>query len=694
MFRSVSATVVPSRLATALAVCLCTPLASAQALQDVPTTDPPAASRRDDDTALTLGTVQVAGDARGALSTRGVFSSVDIVGADRLQDQVVDHSAELLARAPGVQLTQFHMGVVGSSFSFRGFNAEGRVSAIKLLIDGIPSNDNTGNMPYLDAVFPVEIAAIEVVRGTNDPRYGLNAIAGDVNVVTRIGGNDGHARLTVGSFGTQEVQVTKGFEQGPWSQNVTAGWRSTDSYRDHGDGRQRAFAGKWFYTDPDARWRAGLSARIYRNDALEAGYFSTPQQVQDAPRSSPGYARDDRSERRTGQFALQADGRLAPTLDWTIRLYQNTYENSRWVRFSEAGVQQERDNDETHRGVLTTMTWCPLDDRFVVEGGADAQWQDNAARRYRTAARVRTSQIRAWDFDLETRGAYVQAVIRPTTRLKLVPAYRIDHIGGHLDDGLTGARYPAYDYGLVRQPKFSAAYTLADTVTAYGNWGRTFQVGVGDGSYRRGDANLRPSRNDGWEAGLRLRPSTWLDARAAYWEQRASGEVATVLGVTGTADQSAVANVGSTLRRGWDAQLNLHAGERWEGWLSYARQRATIVDPDPSAPQTRGREIENVPHSLASAGVDFQATPLFKLSASVSAQGDYFVERTNTLGRYGGYTLLDLGAEWSLPHGTRVSLQLKNVTDRRYVYAWYDTGSSGYSPGGGRALYASLGWDF
>ncbi len=36
---------------------------------------------------------------------------------------------------------------------------------------------------------------------------------------------------------------------------------------------------------------------------------------------------------------------------------------------------------------------------------------------------------------------------------------------------------------------------------------------------------------------------------------------------------------------------------------------------------------------------------------------------------------------------SELTLQLNNVTNRFYVYAWYDSGLSGYSPGDGRALY-------
>ncbi len=264
-------------------------------------------------------------------------------------------------------------------FSFRGFNGEGRINAVKLLIDGIPSNDNAGAMPYLDAVFPQDISAIEIVRGTNDARYGLNAIAGSVDVLTRTGGNDGRLSVTAGSFDAREVQLSKGFEQGAWSQNYMLAWRDSDGYRDHADARKRSVAGKWFYTDPDGAFRAGLTTRYYDNHALEAGYLDAAT-ARAAPRSSPDYAQNDRSQRRLRQTALHADGELGEQAQWSAKAYQNDYRNQRWVRFSAAGLQQERDTDETHRGLLLRSNWQPDWGALNanLEAGVDAQWQEKS----------------------------------------------------------------------------------------------------------------------------------------------------------------------------------------------------------------------------------------------------------------------------------------------------------------------------
>jgi iron complex outermembrane recepter protein len=648
------------------------------------------------DSTLTLGTVTITAPTAGPLAARSVFSSVDILGASVLQDQHVDYSWELLSRAPGVQVTQFKQGTDAGRFSFRGFNGEGRINAVKLLIDGIPSNDNAGGMPYLDAVSPLDIAAIEIVRGTNDPRYGLYNIAGNANVVTRIGGNDGRASVTLGSFGTKEVQLAKGIESGNWSQNYFLGYRDSKGYRDHADANKVSLAGKWFYTSDDSRWRAGLIARYYRNKALESGYLSYAEAL-NAPRSSPSYAASDRSEREIGQLSAHLDGELSSALSWSTKAYTNSYENQRWVRFSAKSVQQERDIDETHTGALTSLTWRPKVNwahEFTLEGGLDVQRQSNKAQRYLTKDRVRTSQPRDWDFDLNTQGAYVQAVIRPIAALKIIPALRVDRVSGSFTNRLSGAVFPVNDYGLIKQPKLSAVYAFDPELSVYGNWGRTFQIGTGINAYRTQVRNLKPSINDGWETGIKFSPASWLDGRVAYWEQRASGEVATVLGVNGLADPGGLGNVGKTLRKGYDIQFNARPNARTTAWMAYSRQVARITAPDPSAPSTLGKEIENVPHYLVSAGVDYQATDRLKLSTWANAQGAYYVDNTNTQGRFGQYALLNLGATYRLTPAADIQLQLKNVTNRTYVYSWYDSGTSGNAPGDGRAVYASLNWKF
>ena len=377
---------------------------------------------------LTLGTVNVQGTASGPLSTSSVLSSVDILGGDILEKMPVNYSWELLSRAPGVMLTEFNQGTTSGKISFRGFNGEGEVNAVKLLIDGIPSNSNDGNMPFMDMIFPMELDSIEVVRGTSDARYGLNNIAGNVNMLTRTGGDYNKARIRYGSFNTQETQLAKGIESSNWTQNYFFAYQKSDGYRDHSQADRFSMSGKWFYTPDDDSYRIGLIARHYEAEAQEPGYL-TEDDARHHPTMTNSFNATDKGTRRMNQVSLHFDTDLAETLAWSAKTYVNTFDDRRWTQYWRTSAQQERDAYETQYGALTSLTWRPevswLYD-FALEGGADVQQQQNKSERYRTKDRARLATTRDQQFDFDTYGAYVQAEIKPFESLKIVPAYRVD----------------------------------------------------------------------------------------------------------------------------------------------------------------------------------------------------------------------------------------------------------------------------
>ncbi len=647
---------------------------------------------------VALGAVTVSGDPSGPLASRNILSSVDVVGADLLQQQPVQYSWELFNRVPGVMLTQFNQGTTSGKLSFRGFNGEGEVNAVKLLIDGIPSNTNDGNMPFIDMVFPLEIDSIEVVRGTNDPRYGLHNIAGNATINTRQGGNGGTLRLRYGSFDTREVQLVKGLESGNWSQNYALSYQGSEGYRQHADAERLSVAGKWFYTADDASWRAGLIARHYTVDADEAGYLSR-RDSHDRPRQSYANNATDTGEREMNQLSLHLDASLSDDLSWAGKAYVNTFEDRRWTQYWRTSAQQERYSDETQYGALSSLTWRPQVDflhGFALEGGAEVQRQENQSLRYRTLLRSRTAQTRDQTFDLNVYGAYVQAVIEPVESLKIIPALRVDKLYGGYRNDLSGEHAGVNDYGLIRQPKISVVWSPWEQASLYANWGRSYQVGVGSAAYRLASQqdDLKPSINDGWEAGLKFRPAAWIDGRIAYWQQKASDEVQRKLNdAVGDAE-----NVGQTLRKGWDVQVNLYPTTDTRLWLSYSRQFSEILKPNPNLPASEGQEMDHVPHHLYAAGTTWQATPRLQLSAWANGQSDYYLERTNSTGTFGDYALLNLGATYQLTPQLSVDVQARNITDRYYEYAWYDDTAgvrqSLHAAGDGRAVYVGLTLDF
>ncbi|UVL43837.1 MULTISPECIES: TonB-dependent receptor [Pseudomonas] len=656
-----------------------------------------AEASRIENSTLTLGAVSIQGSASGPLSTRNVLSSVDILGGDILEKMPVNYSWELFTRAPGVMLTEFNQGTTSGKISFRGFNGEGEVNAVKLLIDGIPSNSNDGNMPFMDMIFPMELDSIEVVRGTSDARYGLNNIAGNVNMLTRTGGDYAKARIRYGSFNTQETQLAKGIESSNWTQNYFFAYQKSDGYRDHSQADRFSMSGKWFYTPDDDSYRIGLIARHYEAEAQEPGYL-TEDDARHHPTMTNSFNATDKGTRRMNQVSLHFDTDLAENLAWSAKTYVNTFDDRRWTQYWRTSSQQERDAYETQYGALTSLTWRPevswLYD-FALEGGADVQQQQNKSERYRTKDRARLATTRDQQFDFDTYGAYVQAEIKPFESLKIVPAYRVDKIQGDFTNEMTGLDYDINDYGLIKQPKLSVVYSPWDVASFYANWGRTFQVGTGAAAYKipPRDTDLAPSINEGWETGIKFTPADWIDGRVAYWQQEASGEVSRRLNdPSGESD-----NVGETRRWGYDLQMNLHPNKRTEIWMAYSWQYSKILQPSATLPNSKGQEIDHIPHHLYNAGISYEATPALLLTAWMNGQTNYYLERENTKGTYGGYALMNLGATYKVTESVSVDLQLKNLTNRYYEYVWYDPDgaqASLHSPGDGRALYTGVTLEF
>ena len=648
---------------------------------------------------IVLGEVTVNSGNTGSLPTRSILTSVDVMGAERVQDKNVMNSWELIGQMPGVQLTEFRLGAESGKPSFRAFNGEGYINGIKLLIDGVPSNINSGNMRYLDMIFPLDIDYVEVVRGTNDPRYGLHNIGGNINIATRQGGNYTDGRLTVGSFNTQELQAALGRESGGFAQSYFVAKQDSDGYRDHSKSEKYSLGGKWFYTSDAGDLKAGLIARIYNHEAEEAGYL-TAAELGANRFQSPARNANDHDSRDMQQFSGHLDYQIAQNLAYSGKLYYNSIEDDRHVTYNEETSpaknnqsRQRRIWDEEHVGWINTLTW-QASKQVAIEGGFNYEHQDNRYRRYRYAYAVptdfstpaSTSNDESYTFD--NFGAYVQAIIRPSESWKIVPAIRTDTFKGHTTLNTTGQTGPLQDYGWINQPKLSVVYSPSQAFSIYGNWGRSFQIPTGskNPAYLLPATNaINPSINTGLELGTKLRLGQRTEARIAIWQQDATDEIANLPSADTTK------NLGETRRKGIDLQLTTNIVENVKFWFSHSIQEAKVVGGYSSL---SGKEVFSTPRYISNVGIEYRASESLRFDLQGRAQGNYYIDDLNTKGKYGGYVLFDGGAHYTLSKTVGIDLQVKNIFDRKYEYVWYDTIWASpqpmFSPGAGRAFYASL----
>jgi iron complex outermembrane receptor protein len=639
------------------------------------------------DTSFSVGEIIVT--ARGmAGNTNNVLTSVDRMGGDVAQRADVRNVYELIGQMPGIQVTDFNQGTTSGKFSMRGFNGEGTINAVKLLIDGIPSNSNDGNMPYIDMVFPLNIEAIEVVRGTSDPRFGLHAIAGSANIVTRSGGTYLDARLSAGSYETYEAQLAAGLERGDFTQNYQVAYRESSGYRDHGKTDRLSLSGKWgVKLGEDVK--LGAIARYYDADAQEPGYLTFADSRAD-PRMTNGYNVSDGDVRKIQQYALSLDVAFSDRLDWSSSVYHNRLRDDRYVKFSAAVDQQRRLTREDHYGASSALHWHGMLGKMplMLEAGGNIDWQDNRSLRWLAVERAITSQTRDQQFDLSVGGVYVQAILEPAPWLRITPAYRVDWVGGDFSNRLDGTSAPVNDYGAIKQPKLSVAVMPGKGVTLYGNWGKTFQIGLGSGAYLIPPrlVDLAPSINEGWELGAKYQLGQMVEARLAYWEQSATGEIARKL----NDPLGDFENVGATDRKGVDLQLRVAPARGLSLWGALAWQKATIASPPPSTPQYAGNTLDHSPRWLWSGGIDWKPVEQLTLSLSGRGQSSYHLTSANAEGKWGQMTVFDASATYRLDRGIELGLSVRNLGSEYHEYVWWDGVQTLHSPAAGRSVTGSI----
>lgn len=655
------------------------------------------------DPAIVMGEVRVSAQRdAGALRSSRVLTSVDVLGADKIEDKNVTNSWELVGQLPGVQLTETRMGAESGKASFRAFNGEGYINGIKVLIDGIPSNVNSGNQRFIDMIFPLEVDYIEVVRGTNDPRYGLHNIGGNLNIGTRQGGNYVDSRFTYGSFNTREVQAAYGREADGFAQNYFVARQLTDSYRANGDSNKYTVGGKWFVTSNDKAVTAGLVVRTYQHTSGEPGFLTATELAADR-RQSPRKNANDKTDRDMHHASAHLDWHITPNAFLSNKLYYNEYKDDRRVTFTSNpegnAPRQRRLWDEEQLGFMSTLTWR-ANERVTVDGGVNTERQDNGYRRLRynfaiptdftTPARTQNDDR----YKFNNVGAYVQAVIKATDTIQLVPGYRLDRFTGN-QPLAGGTSAELQDYGWIKQPKFSMVWSPATDISVYGNWGRTFQIltgSVGPAYLVPGQTPFDASVNTGKEVGVKLKPTTRSDLRLAIWRQDATGEVAN-MPATGT-----TVGLGETRREGLDFQLSGKVTDKLELSLSHSLQKAEVLKATgANGVSLAGKEVFSTPRHITNVSLDYKYSDSWRFGLQGRSQGSYYIDNPNEQGKFGGFVLFDANVRYAISPRTSIDVQVKNIADRNYEYAWYDNffwpasqAQPMFSSGNGRAAYISL----
>jgi len=193
---------------------------------------------------------------------KNVPNAVIVLGAQEMAASSAKNVGELLRETSSVDVTGY--GSLGSaqSVSIRGSSA----SQVLVMIDGRPINSITYGSADLSEIPLDHVERIEIVEGPTSHLYGANAMGGVINVITKNppAQPSFNGGVSYGSFNTQTVQAEHGQTLGRFGYLLTAGYKSSDGYRDNSKYEGTDFSSKLTYQLLD-RLSLSLLTTVHQN---------------------------------------------------------------------------------------------------------------------------------------------------------------------------------------------------------------------------------------------------------------------------------------------------------------------------------------------------------------------------------------------------------------------------------------------
>ncbi len=149
------------------------------------------------------------------------------------------------------------------------------------------------------------------------------------------------------------------------------------------------------------------------------------------------------------------------------------------------------------------------------------------------------------------------------------------------------------------------------------------------------------------------------------------------------------ANGGSTLHRGIELTLAAKMSEELSCKVAYSYSRHNYRDD----PKYGSNEMQQAPNHLGNLRLIYSPSSVkgLKIMGEYVYVGPWWLDDAHRGGRYEGYSIGNLKADYSYDSHWRFFAKVNNITDERYAsrarYAW---GKTDYTPGDPRELYAGL----
>ncbi len=445
---------------------------------------------------------------------RRVPGQVYVITAQEIERTRPSTVQEAIRQVPGIVFYDQNGNRFQPIVDLRGFNGQPNPT-ISVFVDGIRVNEPDSNSVNFDLIPIQDVERIEVLPGATAV-FGRNALGGVINIITKRGGKSPQTTIegALGSFNHYRISATTSGPLKTLDYYLGLVLDRESGFRDVSDGRVSKATGRLGYRPSDA---TDLSlGYTYVNDRLEqAGTLRLSDLAQDRRQNiSPGdFSANELSgitvqgrqkfgygfslagngffrqtSRELQVFGLNSVSRGVADTDSVGGALQLSHEARVWDRLNRLSLGGEIQHGHVNSGLEATFSGFPFTTKRLI--------------------------------DEDALGFFAQDTFDLTSQVALTAAVRYDTTQVEFTDEITPANSGERRFSRAT-PRVGLTYTPWTALTLYANYGEGFRVPTTDELFAFGpfgsNPDLKPVRSRSYEVGLRARPTSWLEATAAWF---------------------------------------------------------------------------------------------------------------------------------------------------------------------------------
>jgi len=533
-----------------------------------------------------------------------------------------------------------------STVDLRGFNGQ-PVPATTVFVDGVRINEPDFNTVNFDFI-PVEnIEKIEILYGPGTI-YGRNALAGVINITMKgatddnliVGGESGG-----GSYGRQRYNFNANIPLPlPNLKHFFSGSRElSNGYRQNSAGRLTRLYNKLAYTNKHGT-DLSLSHTRVDDQLKQAGSLTQPQLNRNRrDNGTPGDFKDSLYD----LVSLNARKKLPAGFSVAMNSFYRNNNSQSFVVGLTSVSDADTDYDQWG-GTLQVSNNRILNGRNTVNVGVEY------ANNHFTAAT--TGDFGGFPFTIDTStkedvvGVYFLNKLDLFESLSVTGGFRYDWDRMDYNDQVTAAAGFTETFNHV-SPRAGVAYNPTPNLGFYFSYSEGFRTptvaelpAFDPPLFTPAVANLDPVTSRNFEAGVRGKLPSWLEASFAFFYTPVRDEILFVVTDPATFSGRNV-NISRTLRRGVEISLKARYRALIDGFLNYTYTKSTF-ETDVllfSGQVGKGDQFPLVPNHRVGVGVNVHPIDRFTLSLFGDYVGRQYLsnDEPNDFGKLEDYFVLN-----------------------------------------------------